>query len=259
MAMEPFAPPQYREGIDADAVCGQCGTANPEGTLLCKTCGNNLRDQRLLRMAADQMLDAEAEGTGKPSILFAALPILGLLVLLWLGLNAGRISSMLTTAGESAEDYIAQTDPQAFWTGEGHETYDALQQSLDSRFPSFSDAEAVRLESTPSGTFTDGVYVLYERRGTTERFAGAAAVRFQDGTWYYVVQLNGQIQIRGKALETEQVLVSQWDQAGMLHGGSYYAAAGQAYLMPDGRINVSGTTDFDAAQYASAAYRWRAL
>ena len=32
------------EHLDADAVCEPCGNVNPEGTLLCKTCGNNLRD-----------------------------------------------------------------------------------------------------------------------------------------------------------------------------------------------------------------------
>lgn len=259
MVQEPFAPPQYREGIDADAVCGQCGTANPEGTLLCKTCGNNLRDQRLLRMTADQILDAETEGTGKSSFLLAALPILGLLLLLWFGLNAGRISSVLTTAGNTSQDYTLGTNPGVFWEGEGGEVYETLQQALTSRFPTIADAEAARLESSPSATFVDGVYVLYERRGTTERFAGAAAVRFQEGTWYYVAHLNGEVQVRGMAKETEQVLVSQWDQAGMLYGGAYYATAGQAYRMPDGTVNVSGSTDLDGVQHASAAYRLRAL
>jgi len=63
MHKEPFKPPEYREGIEADAVCAQCGSANPEGTLICKTCGNNLRDQRMLRITADQLLDADTEGT----------------------------------------------------------------------------------------------------------------------------------------------------------------------------------------------------
>ena len=41
------------ERLDADAVCGSCGTVNPEDTLLCKSCGNNLRDQRQTRIAVD--------------------------------------------------------------------------------------------------------------------------------------------------------------------------------------------------------------
>ena len=61
MHKELFEHPDYHEGIEADAVCAQCGSANPEGTLICKTCGNNLRDQRLMRIAADQILDADVE------------------------------------------------------------------------------------------------------------------------------------------------------------------------------------------------------
>ncbi|MCX5757207.1 MAG: hypothetical protein NTU83_01615, partial [Candidatus Hydrogenedentes bacterium] len=49
------------ERIDADAVCEKCGTVNPEETLLCKTCGNNLRDQRLHRVQSEPSEEAVRE------------------------------------------------------------------------------------------------------------------------------------------------------------------------------------------------------
>ena len=39
------------ERVDADAVCARCGAVNPEDSLLCKVCGNFLRDLRGRRLA----------------------------------------------------------------------------------------------------------------------------------------------------------------------------------------------------------------
>lgn len=255
MVKEPFAQPEYKEGIEADAVCGQCGTTNPEGTLICKTCGNNLRDQRHLRLAADQMLDAEAEGASSSSFLAKALPILGLLIVLWLGLNAGRISSMLTTASDYGRDFEAASSSEEYWQGEDHELYDGLYQELLTAFPSFSDAEAARLESTVSSEFTDGVYALYEKTGTTQRFVGAAKLKFQDGAWHYVAQVNGDIQLRGRASQKEHMLSANWDEGGVMYNGAFYTVSGAALLNPDGVVSISGVTDLNATQYQSAAYR----
>ena len=52
MQVNPQDHHEHVEHLDADAVCEACDTVNPEGTLLCKTCGNNLRDQRARRMKA---------------------------------------------------------------------------------------------------------------------------------------------------------------------------------------------------------------
>lgn len=255
MVQEPFAQPEYKEGIEADAVCGQCGTTNPEGTLLCKACGNNLRDQRLLRLAADQILDAEVEGVSRSSFLFKALPILGLLVLLWLGLNAGRIASMLTTASDTRSGYEVASSPEVYWQGEGHEDFDALQLELLASFPSYSDAETARLESNVKAEFTDGVYALYERLGTSQRFVGAAKLKFQDGTYLYAAQINGEVQVRGRAVVNEHMLSSDWDEAAIMYNGAYYAVSGAAFLNPDGMVKISGVSDLDTTQYQSAAYR----
>lgn len=256
MVQEPFAQPEYREGIDADAVCGQCGSVNPEGTLLCKTCGNNLRDQRLLRMTADQMLEAEVDGIpAKSSFLLKALPILGLLVVLWLGLNAGRIASMLVSVDDGSGGAMISTQPGSFWDGPDQEVYNALRSELMQRFPALSEAETARMEPTPVMTYNDGLYVLYVRQGGAERFAGAALARAQNGVCYYTAWINNSIEVRGKAPITENFMASQWDEAAMAQEGLYYAAAGVAVFQANGTINVSCQTDLDSLRYQATAYR----
>ena len=255
MVREPFEQPEYREGIDADAVCSQCGTVNPEGTLLCKKCGNNLRDQRLLRMTADQMLDAEVDGIPKSSFLFKALPILGLLIVLWLGLNAGRISSMLTTAGDTSGSYTISSRPQVFWEGTENDIYESLHARLMTRFPSHADAESARLEMTPLTAISDGIYALYERSGTMERFVGAAIVSSQGNVLHYAAQLNGNVEIRGRAMPFDEALAPPWEEAGMLYEGVYYALAGVATLRQDGAVQLSGQCDHNTLEYESVAYK----
>ncbi|HOJ68818.1 MAG TPA: hypothetical protein PLH06_08470, partial [Candidatus Hydrogenedentes bacterium] len=84
--------------LDADAVCAQCGMVNPEGTLLCKNCGNNLRDQRMLRLQADEALQGrETAAEQRNTFLRNALGVLGVLVLLYLGLNASSLMNLLTS------------------------------------------------------------------------------------------------------------------------------------------------------------------
>ncbi len=259
MDREPFAQPEFREGIEADAVCGVCGTANPEGTLLCKTCGNNLRDQRLLRITADQMLDADAEGSSDYTFLAKALTVLGLLVVLWLGLNVNRISSFLTTPEEHFGKSSEVTNPQVFWEGDDREVYNELQRELSARFPSYSAAETARLESSPMVAFADGLYALYQPVVGGEQFVGAVMVRFQDELWYYTAQLSGNIEIRGMAAENQNVLNTAWNQGGLLYEGAYHALSGMATLGANGIISVSGKSDLNPTEYQSAAYRLGAL
>jgi hypothetical protein len=75
------------EYIDADAVCEQCSTVNPAGTLLCKTCGNNLRDQRMRRLAADEGMEAVHASDRPIRMLTGLLVVLGLLAILWAAIN----------------------------------------------------------------------------------------------------------------------------------------------------------------------------
>lgn len=258
MIQTPFPQPEYREGIDADAVCSQCSTVNPEGTLLCKHCGNNLRDQRLLRMAADQMLEADKEGATGSVFLARALPILGLLIVLWFGLNAGRIASMLTTAETSDGDYIITTNPNSFWEGSDAGIFNTLYQELKSNFPSPTVAEAARLEFNPMSSIDSGTYVLYEKLGTMERYVGVARLRNQGDIWYVTAIINNTAEVRGKARKNNEFLQVQWDEGAVQVDGAYYACTGIAWLR-DGIIHISGLSDLDSKKYQSVAYIVRNL
>ena len=73
--------------LDADAVCGACGTVNPEGTLICKQCGNNLRDQRHQRMhAADAEIGVDT-AQSRRRIIDIGLGVFGILVVAWAVIN----------------------------------------------------------------------------------------------------------------------------------------------------------------------------
>lgn len=256
MNQDPFALPEHKEGLEADAVCGQCGNVNPEGTLICKTCGNNLRDQRQLRLAADQMLDAEGESGGGSQFLARALPVLGLLILLWFGLNAGRIASMLTTADVPGPETSVYAQPAALWTdASSNDVFERLQQELQRQFPSASDAESARLNSASMDGWTSGRYALFERLGTGMRFAGAVMIQFDNNRCQYAGVLTPDIEIRGTATLLNDAYVSHWDEAGALHEDEFYALSGVAMLQPDGSVSISGHSDYSLRRYQAVAYR----
>ncbi len=260
MKHEDFAPPEYKEGLEADAVCGQCGNVNPEGTLICKTCGNNLRDQRMLRMTADQMLEEEAESANRSVFLIRALSVLGILVVLWLGINAGRIASVLTSADDAGTaEEIIYTNPELFWTGPEGATYDAMRDELAAQFPSESDAESARMSVSPTQQITEGRYVVFQRLGTGMRFVGAAVVRADNEGWRYNAQLLDDIEIRGYASHDGQSLETQWDEAGVLYEGEYFAATGRAFPQAQGSISISGESNANNRRFSGLAYRYSGL
>ncbi len=255
MKHETFAPPEYKEGLEADAVCQQCGAVNPEGTLICKTCGNNLRDQRMLRMQADHILDADNEGSERSVFLVRAFSILGILLVLWLGLNVGRITEMLTSADGAYDDENAiAANPGIFWTGPSRATYDGMYADISAKLPSASEAENARINTTPSNRLTAGDYVLFERRGTGMRYAGAAQIEVNGDAWHYSASLVDGIEIRGAASLIEGMLASQWDQAGALYQGRYYAVTGTAEAQPDGSVHLTGESSRNTQIFSAIAY-----
>ena len=260
MKHETFAPPEYKEGLEADAVCGQCGHVNPEGTLICKACGNNLRDQRMLRMAADQILDADNEPNERSVFMVRAGSVLAILFILWMGLNVGNITSMLTSAENSYEsDGTATTNPGVFWTGASSATYDNMHSTLSGKLPSAGDAENARMNVMPANSLSAGNYVLFEQRGTGMRYTGAATIQIDGNIWRYTAALLDGIEIRGEASITEQILTSQWNQAGALYQGEYFAVTGTAEMRPDGSVILDGESNNSTQTFRAIAYPYSAL
>jgi hypothetical protein len=257
MKRETFAPPEYREGLEADAVCGQCGNVNPEGTLICKTCGNNLRDQRMLRMAADQMLDAEEKSDNRPTLLIGVASVLGILLVLWLGISATRIGGVLTTAEQNTDGVYVE--PGLFFTGANAAVYDSMRSALNVRFPSQADAEEARMNVAPMESLASGNYVLYEQLGTNLRFVGAAAVRAEGASVHYCASLLDGIEIRGSVSLVDDVFLSQWNQAAAMYQDDYYALSGTAYTEADGTVTLTGESNHSSRSFSALAYRYSAF
>ncbi len=260
MKQDEFAAPGYKEGLEADAVCGQCGSVNPEGTLICKMCGNNLRDQRMLRIAADEMLEAEEETANRSAFVVSGLSILGILLVLWLGLNAGRLANILTNpSGLDTGLETVYTDPEAFWTGPDSTRYHVMHEELTDRFPTESDADNALMSATPMEQIAEGHYVLYRRMGTAMRFVGAAVVKEENGVWHYTAALRDGVEVRGHASPAEHILTSLWDEAGALYDGQYYAVSGTAATEADGSVTVSGESSYNRQPVEAVAYRYSGL
>jgi hypothetical protein len=260
MKHENFAPPEYKEGLEADAVCQQCGTVNPEGTLICKTCGNNLRDQRLLRMQADHIMEADNEGGERSVFMLRAVSVLGILLILWFGLNVGRITSMLTSAGSDYDENAVVANPRTLWSAASDAVFAPMQETLSAKFPSASEADRARMNliSTSSNTVASGDYVIFERLGTTLRYAGAATVAVDGNIWRYTASLLDGVEIRGEASILEGILTAQWEQAGALYENNYYAIAGTALPRPDGSIALNGESSHNTTIFSAVAYPFNA-
>ena len=105
--------------LDADAVCADCATVNPEGTFLCKDCGNNLREQKIRRSSENVAADVLVESPGHSAWLRKAVVILGALLALYLAVNATNIAGVLVGAHSSFE-------PKRMWRGEMGDIYESL-------------------------------------------------------------------------------------------------------------------------------------
>lgn len=238
---QPMPPPAPAPGgaqahhvLDADAVCAQCGMVNPEGTLLCKNCGNNLRDQRMLRLQADEYLQGyETTAEKRNTFLRNALGVLGILILLYIGLNAGSLMNLMTTPQSSGEDVIL-VNPHLYWEDQVKaEPFESLAKQLPN-LPSESDAQTARMNAmvTPPHSAR---YVLFNNTVNGETYVGCAAVRVQGQEILFTARLLNGLEIRGEILQSEGVYYTPWDRSGIkMPDGTYQYGAGSAQQQADG-------------------------
>ncbi len=196
------------ERIDADAVCEQCTTVNPPDTLICRTCGNNLRDQRRNRLVLEHV--AEASDKGRPRrIMSVLLTVFGFLLIVWTMMNINNIESWLTE-GElqriAADDY----DPAVYWNPDESALYEELLQKLQANPITMDQASAaVKEPHLPADDYT-GRYLIWRQGRSVGRTLNQAYAR-QIGDEVHFVALVGRrgkkIEIRGKAeIEVSGVL-----------------------------------------------------
>ncbi len=239
-------PQEALEVIDADAVCAQCGTVNREGVFICRSCGNNLRDQRALRMIAEQEMDRGGEVLSHRRSLSIALTILGILAIVWTMLNVNTITDWLITAHlpslASAEDLW--NDPLLNEMSEELESKDFDEKALE-------DA----LDAPGTGTETEGYFVLADESIRGKHPVGVVLLRKEGEDLRYVAQFGLDGEVRGYATVRENQIVAEADSSAAQVNGRSFAIFGVAVAQEDGGYECVGQSELDTDTHSVLAYR----
>ena len=250
MGDDNFQSPSVGDRLYADAVCAQCSTVNPEGTLICKTCGNNLRDQRTLRLTAEQQLVGQAERVERRQFLLGALTVLGILLILWTTLNVDTITHWL----------IAMQGPafnvqRAFWSGPDNDVFTEMLAEVESRRPSPEEIQAAMQNPVLTDSF-EGIYIIVRGSGLIgARPVGVGRVKQFNGEYYFVARVGESGEVRGRAMLQSNSLSAGWENAGASDGARYFSVAGVALRRPDGTFDCFGQSAIAEEGYEFMAYR----
>lgn len=250
MATEQLGKGGHLEHVEADAVCEQCSTVNPPDTLLCKTCGNNLRDQRMRRLAMDTAGVTDRERPRR--LLTGLLTVLGLLSILWVALNVGSIENRLIAGFEAAGAGPNQR-PENYWTGADADLYEALRTELDDNPLTQSELFAAGTEPQDATNWS-GRYVLKLRDETQAPAIGQAVVRDDGETVRFVARLSWGGEIRGAAVRANETTL-QADPAGVEISGKIEDAYGVAKQQRAGVFQCIGALASTDSRYVAFAYR----
>ena len=246
------------EQIDADAVCEQCSSVNPDATLICKTCGNNLRDQRMRRIATDGDVVPQIDGISRFRVFTALLTTLGILIVFVTVLNISDIEAWLVSSQLSEDIGIFGE----VWTGPEAELYEELVRELRDN-PVTKAEENEALSNPVIDTAYNGRYVLSRPdrlRGTV--ILGYANLRRRGDVIYFVARLNFQgMEVRGVAElggeEGEEFRFNAMRSASIRIGSNEYLAGGYAVRDPDGGHICYAQSGFDNNSYGIRAHRIR--
>ena len=235
------------DAIDADAVCEQCSTANPPGTLLCKMCGNNLRDQRARRLAEDVGMDAVSGGTKPRRILSLLLLAFGLLTIVWSVINVfnGNVERWLTEGLTKGNQPIS-FDGGQYWSDDAPGVFAELSEELAASPVTVEEASNRPLDMPVRETI-NGRYALRATDSSFGPILGGAIARAEGQDVFFVARLGGEdgFEIRGKASATDTVQeegIRQYDApaAGVQTENEILDAVGYGRLQPDGVVNCYG-------------------
>jgi hypothetical protein len=213
----------HHERLDADAVCERCGTVSPEETLICKTCGNNLRDQRMRRIAAGGEPQVAGPRLLRWSWLASALTLLGLLLLVWTVMNLEEISQSLFTGDASGN--LARE----FWEGPDAATYEGLLAELAANPVTEEETEKARASEVEVTDFS-GRYVIVSNTAGPARVLGTGIAKREGDVLYFAAQLErGAGEVRGQVLFMGTAATpAANDTAAILYEGEYELASGVA-------------------------------
>ena len=240
--------------VEADAVCEQCDTVNPPGTLLCKACGNNLRDQLLSRETGESpyvaAVDLDIEPAVHPRrVLTGLLGVFGLLLILWTALNVNRIETMIAEGFTSPPSGAVAT----YWSAPRAADFERMLRDLASNPIRPEEVESA-LAAPPGGEFLDGRYVLIKESSAGAKTIGEALCHKEQEAVYFVARLHeGPVEVRGRAgLKGNDVLEAAL--IGVKSGDSYDEGKGIAQRGEDGGFECYGMSMDGAHRVQVTAY-----
>lgn len=246
------------EQVDADAVCEQCSTVHAEPTLICKTCGNNLRDQRTRRISGDQPMPVGVgDGISRFRLFTTILSGLGILIILLVVISIDDIEQWLVGIQvEEETGFVGDV-----WSGPGSEIYETLEIDLDTN-PVTRAEERDALENPVIDDSFHGRYVLSGSTGLQgNAVVGYANLNRRGDTVYFVAKLDRGLRIRGfaelRTNEAGEVSPVAINSASALLGGADYLAWGYAQRNEDGSHTVFGQSAFDDRTHGVLAHRVR--
>ena len=262
--MDPYElePGQHQfEQMDADAVCSQCGTVNDEGTLLCKSCGNNLRDQRAQRVAQSTTGDYITPKKSPVQLLTGLLVVLGILTIFYVVLNLQSFEDMML------ESITNQENPadQDLWEGTYAPMYAEMLAEIEGT-PTPEDIRRITLNSPLTETTYSGRYlILPEASATTTRSIIGEAQLKRIGNRVHFVYLTDRGSNEGRGytdldIDEETGKVSNpkvLDTAVIYLRSEEYVASGASAPIPSGGHACFVTYSGSNNQHEYIAYRVR--
>jgi hypothetical protein len=241
---------RFGERLEADAVCAPCGSVNPEGSLICRTCGNNLRDQRLLRMSADQQLESEGPPIERGRFLVGALTVFGILLVFFTLWNIGGIEDWLVDIQNPTTNYVA-----GLWEEPANEVFAGMLEELDATPLSRADGRAA-LSSPEAADDYEGIYVVGlvdDNFGAIPK--GMASVRIEGDDVYFVATLGEEREVRGIGQLAGSSVSVGWESAGTDDRGDFYAVSGVAIRQADGSFACFGESEIAEVGFDFVACR----
>ncbi len=242
------------EHLDADAVCEQCGTVNPEDTLLCKTCGNNLRDQRSRRITGETM-PIVGSGVNRIRVFTGLVTTLGIVVVLLAAINVQNIEGWLTEV-QTRGEMVSQS---VLWSGADGDLLDRMQEDLEAR-PSSKRQREVALEDPIEDDSYNGRYALAQQSnvGGLQIFGEASLTRRGDKIYFVAAPNFGEAQIRGFAIldeETGRLIADR--SVGIRSDGTDSVGFGFAEKLPGGGHTCVGQSTGNQRPLQIWAFRIR--
>ena len=243
MNMEYQGGEHHPEKLDADAVCIQCGTVNVEGTLLCKVCGNNLRDQRARRMNTDQALELDHTGPRNRAWASAVLFILAVGLVFSTIYNKEMIVEWMMDVGVSDEK-----GPSSLWRGDYSGRIDDLLVELRANLPT-EEVAFIAQENVVGAPTIDGIYVLFFEG----EFVGSANVFFDGEELLVAALLESGEEIRGRATSQGNYYIMVPEKGGMETRNRIISIQGVASPQSPGIVECVG--DEGRTRYSCMAYQ----